>query len=163
MARQPEEGEAKFPRLLSRFASRRWGRWVSATFFTPADKLVFRLTRGRRGLSPRKTVLLLTTTGRKTGQPRQVPILYLRDLERIWVMASNYGRERHPAWSGNLLANPDAVIRIGEEEQRVRARLASEDEKRELWPRLVKLYPAWEAYAGWTDRNFRLFCLEPRP
>ncbi|HEX2057122.1 MAG TPA: nitroreductase family deazaflavin-dependent oxidoreductase [Actinomycetota bacterium] len=154
--------QARFPRGASWVASHKWGRWLAAKLYTPADKLVYRLTGGRRGLSPRKSVLLLTTTGRKSGQPRQVPVLYLRDGRNLWVMASNYGQPRHPAWSANLLANPDAVVHVGSEERLVRARLGSPEEKRELWPRLLELYPAWKAYAGWTERDFRLFCLEPR-
>ncbi|HEV2754512.1 MAG TPA: nitroreductase family deazaflavin-dependent oxidoreductase [Actinomycetota bacterium] len=154
--------EQRFPRAASWFASRRWGMWISKNLYTPLDKLVYRLTRGRRGLSPATTVLLLTTTGRKSGLPREVPVLYLKDGANVWVMASNYGAERHPAWSSNLLANPDATIRIARTERPVRARLASADEKKALWPRLVELYPAWEAYRGWSDRDFRLFCLEPR-
>lgn len=152
-----------FPRPLARFAATKWGRKVSRSLYTPVDKLVYRLTRGRRGLSPTKSVLLLTTTGRKSGQPRQVPVLFLRDGSNLWVVASNYGQERHPAWSANLLANPEASVNVEGRERAVRARLASEDEKSALWPRLLKLYPAWEAYASGTDRSFRLFCLEPRP
>lgn len=157
------DGQPGFPRFVSWIASHRWGRWLSKTFYTPADKLVYRLTRGRRGLSPRSSVLLLTTTGRKSGQRRQVPVLYLRDGANVWIVASNYGQPRHPAWSANLMADPDAVVHIGREERAVRARLGSPEEKRALWPRLLELYPAWEAYSGWTDRDFRLFCLEPRP
>ena len=151
----------RFPRAASWFASHRWGMWLSKTVYTPLDKLMYRLTRGRRGLSPPKTVLLLTTTGRKSGLPRRVPVLYLKDGGIVWVMASNFGQPRHPAWSANLLANPEATIRTGRVERRVTARLASDDEKKTLWPRLVELYPAWEAYKGWADRDFRLFCLEP--
>ena len=154
--------EQRFPKAASWFASRRWGMWISKHVYTPLDKAVYRLTRGRRGLSPVKTVLLLTTTGRKSGLQRQVPVLYLKDGANVWVMASNYGAPRHPAWSSNLLANPDASIRIGRVEKEVRARLATTEEKKALWPRLLTLYPAWEAYSGWADRDFRLFCLEPR-
>lgn len=130
--------------------------------YTPLDKLVYRATRGRRGLSPPGSVLLLTTTGARSGEPRQVPVLYLRDGRNLWVMGSGYGRPRHPGWTANLLANPDAVVQIGGDERPVRARLASDDEREALWPRLLELYPAWRAYATWTDRSFRLFCLEPR-
>jgi deazaflavin-dependent oxidoreductase (nitroreductase family) len=151
-----------FPRPLAWLASRRWGRSLAAGIFTPLDKAVYRLTRGRRGLSPPGSVLLLTTIGRKSGEPRQVPVLYLRDGESFWVMGSSYGRPRHPAWSANLLASPDATVQIGKRRVDVRARLASDDERRALWPRLLELYPAWEQYAEWTDRSFRLFCLEPR-
>lgn len=151
-----------FPRAVSWLVSKRWGRSLSARVYTPLDKLLYRITRGRRGLSPPAAVLLLTTTGRKSGQPRRVPVLYLRDGDRLWVVASNYGRERHPAWSANLLADPDASVSIRGRERDVRARVASDDEKRALWPRLLELYPAWKAYATWTDRSFRVFCLEPR-
>jgi deazaflavin-dependent oxidoreductase (nitroreductase family) len=150
-----------FPGWIGWIARHRWGRWLSKNLYTPVDKLVYRVTKGRRGLSPARAVLLLTTTGRKTGHPRQVPILYLRDGERFWVMASNYGQAHHPAWSSNLLATPEAHVTIGTYSSRVRARLASDEEKRAKWPDLLALYPAWSAYTDWTDRNFRLFCLEP--
>ena len=151
-----------FPRPLAWLAARKWGRSLAAGVFTPLDKLVYRITRGRRGLSPPDSVLLLTTTGRKTGEPRQVPVLYLRDGDRYWVMGSSYGRPRHPAWSSNLLANPDAVVQVRGRRVEVRARVGSDEERAALWPRLLELYPTWETYATWTDRGFRLFCLEPR-
>lgn len=154
--------EARFPRPLAWVAGRRWGTWLTARFYAPVDRLLYRLTGGRRGLSPRRSVLLLTTTGRRSGEQRQVPVLYLRDGRDLWVMASNYGRPRHPAWSSNLLAHPEARVTVGGEERDVRARLASRDEKSALWPRLLRLYPAWKSYSGWTDRDFRLFCLEPQ-
>lgn len=150
-----------FPRPMAWLASRRWGRNLARSVYTPLDKLAYKITRGRRGLSPAGSVLYLTTTGRKTGQPRRVPVLYLRDGANLWVVASNYGGAKHPAWSANLLANPEATVAVRGEERRVRARLASEDEARALWPRLLKLYPAWSAYATWTDRDFRVFRLEP--
>ena len=150
----------RFPKWLASIAGRKCGRWLAKNVFTPLDKVFYRLTNGRRGLSPVGSVLLLTTTGRKTGRPRQVPILYLREGERFWVMASNYGQEHHPGWSSNLIANPNAHVSIGRFSAPVRARLATEEEKRERWEALLELYPAWRSYATWTDRNFRLFCLE---
>lgn len=156
------DAQKGFPRPMAWLASRKWGRSLAVGIFTPLDKLVYRITRGRRGLSPPGSVLLLTTTGRKTGEPRQVPVLYLRDGDRYWVMGSSYGRPQHPAWSSNLLANPDAVVHVRGRRIEVTARVGSEDEKKALWPRLLELYPAWETYATWTDRSFRLFCLEPR-
>lgn len=152
----------RFPTWMMEFVSRKWGRNFARAFYTPLDKAVYRLTGGRRGLSPAKTVLYLTTTGRKTGKPRRVPVLFLRDGERYWVMASNYGTEHHPAWSANLLANADATVQLGSKTVEVRARLGSREEKEQLWPRLLELYPAWKQYSEWTERDFRLFCLEPR-
>ena len=157
-----DRDQKAFPRPLAWLARRKWGRELAVRVFTPLDKLVYRITRGRRGLSPPESVLLLTTTGRKTGQPRQVPILYLRDGDRYWVVGSSYGRPSHPAWSSNLLAHPDAFVHVRGRRVDVTARLASDDERATLWPRLLKLYPTWETYATWTDRDFRLFRLEPR-
>ena len=144
-------------------ASRKWGSKLSRSVYTRLDMAAYRLTGGRRGLSPRHAVLYLTTTGRKTGKPRRVPILFLRDGDRYWVVASNYGQEHHPAWSSNLLADPNATVQIGAQAIEVKARLATDAEKQELWPRLLRLYPAWREYVTWTDRDFRLFCLEPHP
>ena len=151
----------RFPTWMARVAGTRGGQWFGRKVFTPLDKLVYRLTKGKRGLSPQRSVLLLRTTGRKSGQPREVPVLYLRDGDRFWVMASNYGQAHHPAWALNLLANPVAHVTIGKLFQKVHARLATEAEKKEKWDELLKLYPAWRSYATWTDRRFKLFCLEP--
>lgn len=155
------QGENRFPRWLAAIGGRRLGSWFARTVFTPLDKLVYRATKGRRGLSPVASVLLLTTIGRKTGKRREVPILYLREGKRFWVMASNYGQEHHPAWSSNLLATPLAHVTVGKLSTPVRARLARDEEKKEKWPALLELYPAWRSYSSWTDRDFRLFCLEP--
>ena len=138
------------------------GSAFTKNVYFPLDRWLFQKTGGRRGLSPRQTMFLLTTTGAKTGQPRNVPVLYLRDGATFWVMASNFGQDHHPGWSYNLLKNPDAHVQIGDESHEVRARLASDEEKERLWPRLVELYPSWKQYTTWTDRDFRLFALEPR-
>ena len=152
----------RFPRPLARFTSKKWGSAVARWVYTPLDKAIYRLTGGRRGLSPPKTVLYLTTTGRRSGQPRRVPILFLREGPRYWVMASNYGQKDHPAWSYNLLAEPHALVQEGGRTVEVKARLGTAEEKEGLWPELVGIYPAWKNYVKWTDREFRLFCLEPR-
>jgi deazaflavin-dependent oxidoreductase (nitroreductase family) len=131
--------------------------------FTPLDRAALRLTGGRLNLAPRVIPeLLLTTTGRRTGQPRSTPVLYLRDGDRYVVVASNYGRERHPAWSSNLLSNPEATIQIGSRREAVVARRASPEEFERYWPRLVEMWPGWRTYRRMTDREFRMFVLEPR-
>lgn len=154
---------SRFVRFSSKITKRRWGSWLARVIYTPLDKALYKLTGGRRGLSPKQAMLVLTTTGRKSGRPRSVPVIYLRDGDTFWVMASNYAQAHHPAWSWNLIAHPQAEITIGNEVRRVTARLAGDEEKREMWPRLLELYPAWEQYAQWTNRDFRLFALEPGP
>jgi deazaflavin-dependent oxidoreductase (nitroreductase family) len=90
--------------------------------------------------------LLLTTTGRRSGQRRATPVLYLRDGDWYVVVASNYGRQHHPAWSSNLLANPQATIQIGTRRESVTARRASPEEFERYWPRLVEMWPGWRTY-----------------
>jgi F420H(2)-dependent quinone reductase len=145
----------------------RWFSWISANVLTPIDRFAYRRSGGRVSLAhvggsdAVLPTLLLTTTGRRTGQPRTTPVLYVRDGERLVVVASNFGRERHPAWSGNLLADPDATVQIRRRRERVRARRATDEELAALWPRLLEVYPTWEAYTERTDRDFRAFFLEP--
>jgi deazaflavin-dependent oxidoreductase (nitroreductase family) len=140
------------------------GVYVLRHVFTPADKLVLRLTGGRRGLGPGVAPqLLMTTHGRKSGKPRSNPVLYLRDGERFVVVASNYGRERHPGWSYNLTADPKATIQIGDTSRDVVARRATDEEFARYWPKLLRIWPGWRKYRTMTDREFRMFVLEPRP
>lgn len=152
--------EGRFSPVYTTIGRFKVGSWLTRHLYVPLDKAILKRTGGRRGISPRNTVLNLVTTGRKSGQPRSVPVLFLREGSTFWVMASNFGGERHPGWSYNLLADPDAHVQIGDEGHEVRARLAGDDEKQRLWPRLIELYPSWKQYRTWTDREFRLFALE---
>jgi deazaflavin-dependent oxidoreductase (nitroreductase family) len=148
--------------MLVRLSRTRWFTWLSINVLVPIDRLVYRHSNGRfslmHGVLPS---LLLTTTGRKTGQPRTTPVLYIEDDGQYVVFASNFGQQHHPAWSANLLAHPNATIQIRTEKQPVRARLATEEEKERLWPRCLEIYPTWEDYKTRTDRSFRAFFLEP--
>ncbi len=124
---------------------------------------IYRLTRGRL-LSKvgRAPVLLLTSTGRRSGQPRTAPVLYLTDGERLIVIGSNAGNERAPAWSYNLKANPDAEVEIGGERRRVRARVAEGEERAELWRKMNEQYAGFARYEENTSREIAVFVLEPR-
>lgn len=149
-------------RALTWITASKVGNWITKNIYTPLDKTLYKLSKGRRGLSSPKVILLLTTIGRKSGEPRSVPILYLRENSTFWVMASNYASKSHPAWSYNLLANPSATVQIRDERYQVTARLGSDADKQRLWPRLLQLYPSWKQYSTWSDRDFRLFALEAR-
>lgn len=139
------------------------GVYVLRYLWTPLDRVVLRLSRGRRGLAPRAIPeLLLTTTGRRSGSRRTTPVLYLEDDGRFVVVGSNYGRRRHPGWSYNLDADPRAAIQIGELRREVRARPATSEECARFWPRLVEIWPGWKMYRRMTERPFRMFVLEPR-
>ena len=107
-------------------------------------------------------VFLLTTTGRKTGRRRTIPLLYLADGEDLIIVGSQGGAPTHPAWYLNLKADPHAEAEIGTRRFAVRAQPVSEAEKSTLWPRLVALYPPYAAYQRRTSRQIPLLRLIPR-
>jgi len=130
----------------------------------PLDRRLLEKSRGRISvLGPAGLqVLLLTTVGRKSGQRRQSPLIYTRDAERLFLFGSNFGQPGHPAWSTNLLANPDCWITLSGREIQVRAiPLAGADYDRvhRMFMDYVKVYPA---YRSRTEREVRVFALTPR-
>jgi deazaflavin-dependent oxidoreductase (nitroreductase family) len=124
---------------------------------------VYRLTRGRvMGTVGRAPVLLLTSTGRRSGQLRTAPVLFLEDGGRIVVIGSNAGNRNAPAWSHNLKANPGAEVQIGGERRNVRARVAEGEERAELWGKMNAQYAGFDEYDERTSREISVFVLEPR-
>ncbi len=124
---------------------------------------VYRLTRGRLfGKIGRAPVLLLTSIGRRTGQPRTAPVLYLGNGESVVVIGSNAGNTRAPAWSHNLKANPDATVQIGGTIRQMRARVAEGEERAGLWRKMNEQYAGFDDYEERTARDIAVFVLEPR-
>ncbi|HWD10798.1 MAG TPA: nitroreductase family deazaflavin-dependent oxidoreductase, partial [Solirubrobacteraceae bacterium] len=124
---------------------------------------IYRLTRGRvLGKVGRAPVLLLTSTGRRSGQPRTAPVLFLADGDGLVVIGSNAGNKRAPAWSHNLKANPDADVQIRGERRSVRARVAEGAERSELWAKMNAQYAGFDDYEERTSREIAVFVLEPR-
>lgn len=130
-----------------------------------AHALTFRLTKGRvGGRIGEHDVVLLTTTGRRSGQPRTVPLTYLPDDGRLVLVASNGGRDQHPAWYLNLSADPNVVAQLhGDETRHLRARVATPEEKAVLWPRVVAWWDRYEGYQRKTSRDIPLVILEDAP
>jgi F420H(2)-dependent quinone reductase len=123
---------------------------------------LYRATGGRIGGKLGKApILLLTTTGRKSGQPRTAPVLYLADGDRFVVINTNAGNAKTPAWSLNLRANPEAAVEVGKRQVKVRARLAEGEERADLWRRHMEQYSGWEFYESKLDRDIGVFVLEP--
>src|SRR5436853_1074842 len=105
------------------------------------NRAVYRASGGKLGGTMKGApILLLTTTGRKSGKPRTMPLLYLRDGDRLVVVASSGGSPGHPAWFLNLREHPDVEVQIGQERERRRARVAAPEEREQLWPRVVDMY-----------------------
>ena len=113
---------------------------------------------GRMGKSP---ILLLNTVGRKSGKKRTSPLLYAMDGEDFVIIASKGGASAHPAWYLNLIANPEAMVEVGDREVRVRAEEADSEEKSRLWQKMVEMYPAYDAYQEKTEREIPLLVLRP--
>lgn len=152
--------------MFSNRLNTRFSMAISDGMLSAIGKLnvpVYRLTRGRLlgkvGTAP---VLLLTTTGRRSGQKRVAPVVYVVDGERHVVIGSNAGNERAPAWSFNLKANPEAEIEVYGKHQLVRARVAEGEEREQLWHKANQVYEGFDSYAERTSRDIAVFVLEPR-
>ena len=124
---------------------------------------VYRLSGGRvAGKMGKAPVLLLTTTGRKSGRPRTNPLLYAPAVHNGYmVIASKGGADQHPLWYLNLQANPLAAVTVGRETRQVRARTAEGDERERLWRSLADVYPGYDKYAKKTSRRIPVVVLEP--
>ncbi len=106
-------------------------------------------------------VCLLTTTGRKSGLPRTVPLLHMTDGDNVILVASQGGLPENPQWYGNVLADPDVSVQFGTTTRRMRARTATADERARLWPRLTAVYADFDSYQSWTDREIPVVICEP--
>lgn len=106
-------------------------------------------------------VLLLTSTGRKTGKQRTVPLIYFMDGSAYVLTASLGGAPKHPGWFFNLRGNPHAVIQVKDKQINVVAEVADKEKKRELWMRLVAAMPFYEAYQQKTTREIPMVILYP--
>jgi deazaflavin-dependent oxidoreductase (nitroreductase family) len=124
--------------------------------------LLYRATHGAVG---RRLVdndmLLLTTSGRRTGAAHTVPLLYLRREETLVVFASWGGRSTHPEWYLNLLTKPSATVQVLGRRWPVRARTAGPGERESWFARAIEAYSGYEVYQGRTDREIPVVFLEP--
>ncbi|MEV6340264.1 nitroreductase family deazaflavin-dependent oxidoreductase [Nocardia vinacea] len=146
-------------RLATKLASTKPGSWLIRKV-TPLDRAILERTNAKYTLlgpigAP---VMLLTTTGRKSGEPRTQPLLCLHDGDTIYVIGSNFGQQQHPAWTTNLLANPNATVAIAGQRIPVRATLVESD-KDALFARFVEITSAYGVYRTRTTRDLRIFAL----
>jgi deazaflavin-dependent oxidoreductase (nitroreductase family) len=126
-------------------------------------RLAFRITGGRVGGTRRGvTCGLLTTTGRRSGRTRTVPVMYLDDGHRLLVVAANSGFDDAPAWYLNLRANPSATLRTPQASFDVVARELADTERVEAWDKVVRFNPIYRAFQACTDRRLAIVALERR-
>ena len=139
-------------------------RWFVVLFWH-GHRALLRVTRGRLGLWRPKPdgwgALRLTTTGRRTGRPRQVVVGYFEDGRNLITMAMNGWGAAEPAWWLNLQAHPDATAQTRDGARRVRARQAQGDERERLWSRWAQIDKNLDAYAALRPAETAVVILEP--
>ena len=152
-------------RALRRLGATGPGSWLLARVLHRLDEPVYRLTRGRHTLSSLLSglpVVMLTTTGARSGRPRTAPVLGLPTEGGLVVIASNYGRPRHPAWYHNLRADPQCQSARDGAKHRFRAREVEGDERARIWREGLRVYPGWSQYERRASgRRIAVMVLEP--
>jgi deazaflavin-dependent oxidoreductase (nitroreductase family) len=131
--------------------------------FGPEHVRVYRETGGEHGYHWRGTeILLLTTKGRKSGEPRTMPLIHRADGDRWVIVASKGGWEHHPVWFQNLSAEPNAEIEVRADRIPVTASVAEGPERERLWSLMTEVWPAYDEYQARTDREIPVVVLSRR-
>jgi len=134
----------------------------TAKYLSALHRVLYQTTRGTVG---RRLVdndmCLLTTTGHRSGKQHTVPLLYLRDGRRLVVIASWGGRDRHPEWYLNLLANPAGTVQVLGDRWAVEAATATADDRVVWWPQILATYDGYAVYESRTDREIPVVFLDP--
>jgi deazaflavin-dependent oxidoreductase (nitroreductase family) len=156
--------DSRIGRFMQRLAGSPGFARIAPHVVPPIDRLLHRISGGRivmsSGLLP---ILVLTTTGARSGRPRTSPLATLPQRDGTFlVVGSNFGKEHHPAWTGNLIKTPDATISFRGREVPVTAHLLDDDEKAEVWPLLTAMWPTFDRYVERSGRDLRVFRLAPR-
>jgi deazaflavin-dependent oxidoreductase (nitroreductase family) len=135
--------------LIQKAAATSFGSWLLAGNLHRIDRPFLRLSSGRTsltGILAGLPVVILTTTGAKSGKPRSTPLAAVFDEDKVILIASYLGKCRHPAWYHNLKANPKARLKIAGEERGYIAREAQGEERERYWAQAVQLYHGYENY-----------------
>ena len=152
-------------RFIRRIARTRPGGWLFSILAPPLDRLTLRITGKRHNFTTffaGYPVITLTTTGAKSGLPRQTILLAAPDVERLILIASNFGNASHPAWYHNLRANPHVKVEADGLCGDYSARITAGDERKRLWEKAVAYYPGYNAYRKWAQgREIPVVLLTP--
>ncbi|MFD7707719.1 nitroreductase family deazaflavin-dependent oxidoreductase [Streptomyces sp. NPDC059786] len=160
------KGTAPVVRLAQRVSSTETFARLAPSMLPAFDRAVHRLTRGRVLLSARLLPgVVLTARGARSGLPRETPLACMPEGQGpdSWiVVGSNFGRPRHPAWTANLLAHPDAEISWRGTRVPVTARLLAGEERAAAWRAVLEFWPPYATYQRRVTREIRLFRIERR-
>jgi deazaflavin-dependent oxidoreductase (nitroreductase family) len=138
--------------------------WLPSRMLPRIDRSFYRLSRGRITLSAwisGPPIIMLTTTGARTGEPRAVPVLGLPDGDHLVLIASNFGQASNPGWYHNLRAHPNAVVTWNGSAVEVRARELRGAERQQCVDRSLEAYPWWQQYHHAAPRQIPVIMLEP--
>ncbi|MFF4604317.1 nitroreductase/quinone reductase family protein [Streptomyces sp. NPDC001339] len=149
-------------RLVQKISATRTFARIAPHVIPALDRAVHRLTHGKVLLSARMLPgVILTATGARSGRPRRTPLACVPEEGGSWLLVgSNFGRPGHPAWTGNLLKNPEAEINWRSQDIPVRARLLTGEERARAWRTALEFWPPYAAYQARVEREIRLFRLE---
>jgi deazaflavin-dependent oxidoreductase (nitroreductase family) len=149
--------------MFQKISGASWFAKVGPKIVPPLDRTLHKLSGGRflmgQSLVPS---MLLTTTGALSGEPRQAPLACMPEADGGWiVVGSNFGREKHPAWTANLIKNPQAQVSFRGKSTPVTAHLLEGSDREEIWPQLMKVWPVYDKYVERSGRELRVFRLTP--
>jgi deazaflavin-dependent oxidoreductase (nitroreductase family) len=153
-----------FQRGVRRFAASGPGSWLFLRVAHHLDRPVFKATRGRHtvaNLLAGLPIAMVTTTGRKSGKKRTVPVLGLPTSDGLAVISSSYGQERHPGWYYNLRADPTGEVAVGDERRRFHAVEAEGEKRQRIWQQALETYPGFATYEKRaSQRDIAVWVLE---
>ncbi len=148
------------------FPASRFGAWIFHTILPIVDRFVFRFSHGRNTIISTVAGLpsiMLTTTGRKSGQPRLTPLVGVPHNEGAFIIiGSNFGQKHHPAWVYNLRANPHVTVGVNGNTSAYFAREVSGQEREDCWQKAAEYYSGYNAYKKRAGREIAVFVLEPQ-
>lgn len=151
-----------YARAMRRLGHTTFFAKVGRRLAPPIDRFLHRVSGGRLHVAESfLPTLVLTTTGRRSGQLRSQPLAYVERDGTAYVVGTNWGGDSHPAWTWNLLDDPAARVERRGRAEDVRARLLTEEEREQVWPDFVAIWPAYDTYLDRIDREPRIFALEP--
>lgn len=164
---EPYDQPRWWQRGLQAVAGSRPGAWFSSKTLPPLDRVLYRLSGGRytaTGITGGVPIILLTTTGAKSGQPRTVQLIGIPDRDDIVLIASNWGGVNHPAWYFNLRAHPQAMVAFhGQPGKPFVAREVTGAERDAYWRKASATYRGYNAYRTRTGgREIPVLVLTPR-
>lgn len=155
-------GSPWYAKPLLPIVTSRWGASFFRRWMHRVDVPLLKLTGGRVSFASAYPVLLLTTTGAKSGKERTVPLLYVEGNDGFAVIGTRFGSEKHPGWYHNIRKKPEATVEVKGKRYECSAREAEGDERSEIWQAATQMYEGYEKYAPRANRKIPVIVLTPK-